>query len=307
MVEADGWVAPQISAGFKRQNFSARATSNSRQLLGFLLGVRAKRYHRAECLEQCVRIFPASLHCHPWGGWKHILRYFMGKTKCSCPVPSAFPEHGDSPTLPLWHVRVPEWPSSRWHVEFAVALEQHCPNQGQTCKTACGKLLVISKTEKPQKGKLRGLALWQHDPAPTRSAQQNALCLEQWPHQALWVGAARFRVRGGGMQMADTVCELTFLPQGLLGRIDYAAQKVALADVIDVGLALSTAYAVVVKKHHRWHRFFKTPLSKSFKTKLAISVCIDPPFLLLIFALCHYWCEEQGTAIVALAHGWKEI
>lgn len=145
------------------------------------------------------------------------------------------------------------------------------------------------KTEKLQKVKLWVLALWQDDPAPTRSAQQNALCREQWPHQALWVGAARFRVRGGGgMQMADTVCELTFLTRGPLGRIDYAAQKAALADVIDVGLALSTAYAVIVKKYHRWHRFFKTPLPKSFKTKLAISVCIDPPFLLLIFALCHY-------------------
>lgn len=53
--------------------------------------------------------------------------------------------------------------------------------------------------------------------------------------------------------------------------------------------------------------FFKTPLPKSFKTKLAISVCIGAPFLLLIFALYHYWCEEQAAAAVTPARGWKEI
>lgn len=44
--------------------------------------------------------------------------------------------------------------------------------------------------------------------------------------------------------MAGTVCELTLLPWGLLGRIDCTAQEEALTDVIDVGLALSTAHAV---------------------------------------------------------------
>lgn len=48
--------------------------------------------------------------------------------------------------------------------------------------------------------------------------------------------------------MAGTVCELTLLPQGLLGRIDCRAQEEALADVIDVGLALSTAHAVHGRK-----------------------------------------------------------
>lgn len=48
--------------------------------------------------------------------------------------------------------------------------------------------------------------------------------------------------------MAGTVCELTLPPQGLLGRIDCRAQEEALADVIDVGLALSTAHAVHGRK-----------------------------------------------------------
>lgn len=61
---------------------------------------------------------------------------------------------------------------------------------------------------------------------------------------------------------------LASLRRGLLGRIDYTAQEAALADVIDVGLALSTAHAVDVEKYHRWHRFFKplhqNPLKKPY-------------------------------------------
>lgn len=94
--------------------------------------------------------------------------------------------------------------------------------------------------------------------------------------------------------MAGTVCELTLLPQGLLGRIDCRAQEAALADVIDVGLALPTAHAVDGERKPQMAQFFKTPLPRSFKTKLAMSVCIDPPFLLLIFALCHPCSHEEG-------------
>jgi len=70
------------------------------------------------------------------------------------------------------------------------------------------------------------------------------------------------------MQMAGTVCELTFLPRGLLGRIDCAAQKAALADVIDVGLALSTAHAVDVEQYHRWHHFLKPLCQNLLKQNL---------------------------------------
>lgn len=101
----------------------------------------------------------------------------MSRTKCSYPAPSAFPEHSDSPTLSLWHVRVPEWPSSWWHVGFAVALEPRCSNQ--TCKAACGKPRVMFKTEKLQKVKLWVLALWQDDrlvlPSKTPCAVSNGL------------------------------------------------------------------------------------------------------------------------------------
>jgi len=51
--------------------------------------------------------------------------------------------------------------------------------------------------------------------------------------------------------MASIVCELTFVPRDPLGRIDCTSQKAAFADVIDVGLVLSTARAVDVEKYHR--------------------------------------------------------
>lgn len=70
------------------------------------------------------------------------------------------------------------------------------------------------------------------------------------------------------MQMAGAVCELTFLPRGLLDRIDYVARKAALADVIDVGLALSTAHAVDVEKYHRWHHFLKSLCQNLLKQNL---------------------------------------
>lgn len=80
--------------------------------------------------------------------------------------------------------------------------------------------------------------------------------------------------------MAGAVCELTLLPRGLLGRIDCTAQEAALADVIDVGLALSTAQAVDGEKYHRWQNFLKPLCQNLLKQNL--------PFLFVLILLsCH--------------------
>lgn len=190
---------------------------------------------------------------------------------------------------------------------FAVPQEPRCPKWGQICKDACGKLLVTFKTDEIQKKKVNDR--FRHHCRITLLQLVLPSTSTPWAMASSGTLGEGCQILGEGGWDADGRRSLWayFSTPGPAGQDWLHHSESGISRCYWCGTGIIHSACCRCREIPQMASFFKTPLPKSFKTKLAISVCIDAPFLLLIFALYLYWCEEQAAAIVAPAHGRKEI
>lgn len=117
----------------------------------FLLGVRARRYHRAVRPHQCGKTFSQPFIVIP-GSVENILKYFMSQTKMRLPTPICIPRAQEQPSSAPMTCQGPRLTILMVACgRFAMAQEPPLPNWGQESKAASGKLLVMFKTDKLQR------------------------------------------------------------------------------------------------------------------------------------------------------------
>lgn len=180
----------------------------------FLLGVRAKRCRRAASPGHCIpSLSPlGALKTHP-----QVLQ------QTNLNVPAQPQLHSQSTvTAQLCPCDIAGSPGDHPHggTRGLPWRRSHIVPTGERCaKMLEGNCWSHSRRQAAKKGKKWVLASLQDNPSPSRSAQhRNAPRLEQWPHQTLWVRAATFWVRAGGMQVAGAVCEPRFSTPGPAGQ-----------------------------------------------------------------------------------------
>lgn len=136
-------------------------------------------------------------------------------------------------------------------------------------------------------------------PAQTHSVEhQKGPCRELRPHQALWVRMPDF---GYGEWAADGRHSLWahFSTLGPAGQDWLCRSESGISRCYWCGTGVIHSPCCRCREIPQMASFFKTPLPKSFKTKLAISARIDLPSLLLIFAFSHYRFEEGERPLQA--------
>lgn len=197
---SDGW-GWQLGATVnlsRFQDISYSKTSSEPLHQTFFLGLQL-RVIAGQCALNSVGVFPASLPCHP--GSAENTSSEVSWTNHS--TPSAFPENRDSPALSP-------------QVPIPMVAQGVCPSWGQVCWGARGKLLLPPRTDKLKVKQMLGFGLTVGCPCSDWS------CITPCLGQGSLFGVPDL---GWGLQMAGAVCELTLLPQGLLGRIDCTVRK----------------------------------------------------------------------------------
>lgn len=222
------------------------------------------------------------------------------------PSPICIPRAQWSPALPPRRARFPGWPSSWWHVGLPCHRSHVVPTGDRHAKMLVGNCWLHSRLTRSKK---KVNDRFQHHCRITLFQLVLPSTSTPWAMASSGTLGEGCQILGEGGWDADGRRSLWayFSTPGPAGQDWLHHSESGISRCYWCGTGIIHSACCRCREIPQMASFFKTPLPKSFKTKLAISVCIDAPFLLLIFALYHYWCKEQAVAIVTPAHGWKEI